>query len=183
MENRKTHINPIVGDKITFLKTCKETYGQSTLCELELVANGKGVPLHYHEVFTETFTVLEGELTVEIDRQIKTLKVGDSATIPIKSLHRFYNKTAMPVKATVELKPGHQGFEDSLVIAYGLARDGKCNKNSIPKDINHLAILFDLGEGRLPGLMSIAMPILKIIARKARKKGIEKELFDKYCMP
>ncbi len=68
MEKRKTFVNPIIGDKITFFKTCKETNGASTLCELELVANGKGVPAHYHDVFTETFTVVEGELTVEINK-------------------------------------------------------------------------------------------------------------------
>ncbi len=181
MENRKTHYNPIVGDKITFLKTCKETNGQSTLCELELIANAKGVPAHYHDIFTETFTVLEGELTVEIGKETRTLKTGDSATVPLKTLHRFYNKTSRQVKATIELKPGSAGFENGLMIAYGLARDGQCNKNSIPKDIKHTALLFDMAGGRIPGIMSMAMPLLRMIAKKARKKGIEKELIEKYC--
>lgn len=181
MENRKTHINPIIGDKITFLKTSVETNGQSTLCELELIANAKGVPSHYHDLFTETFTVLDGELVVEIGKQTKVLKVGDSATIPLNTLHRFYNKSDNPVKATIELKPGNSGFENGLKIAYGLARDGKCNKDSLPKDIRHTALLFDMSGGRVPGLLSFAMPILKFIAKKARKKGIEKELIAKYC--
>ena len=182
MENRKTHYNPIIGDKITFLKTCKETNGQSTLCELELIAKAKGVPAHYHNVFTETFTVTEGELTVEINKKKSILKVGDSAIVPLNSLHRFYNETDKPVKATIELKPGHTGFENGIMITYGLARDGKCNKHSLPKDIKHTALLFDMAAGRVPGLLSLAMPILKMIAKKARAKGIEKELIDRYCI-
>ncbi len=67
------------------------------------------------------------------------------------------------------------------MIAYGLARDGKCNKNSIPKDIKHTALLFDMSGGRIPGIMSLIMPLLRRIANRARKKGLETELIEKYC--
>ena len=76
MEQRRTITHPIDGDTSTFLKTCAETNGKSTLCEMELPPNAKGVPPHFHNSYTETFTVLEGELTVKIGKETITLKKG-----------------------------------------------------------------------------------------------------------
>ena len=104
MERNRTITHPINGDKITFLKTCAETKGKSTLCEMEVFANAQGTsaaPLHYHNCYTETFTVIEGELTVTIGKETLTLKKGETATVPLKALHSFSNKTTQSVKATI----------------------------------------------------------------------------------
>ena len=45
-------------------------------------------------------------------------------TAPRGTLHRFFNDTGEPSSFTVELTPGHRGFEQSIIIAYGLANDG-----------------------------------------------------------
>ena len=182
MEQRRTITHPIDGDTSTFLKTCAETNGKSTLCEMELPPNAKGVPPHFHNSYTETFTVLEGELTVKIGKETITLKKGESATVPKKAIHSFTNKSAEPVKATVELLPGSEGFENSIYIMYGLANDGKCGKNGLPKKISHLALSAVMSDTSLPGFMTLIMPIMKMIAKRAQKKGIEKELIDKYCL-
>lgn len=85
------------------------------------------------------------------------------------------------MKFTVELRPGHAGFENSLKIAYGLAKDGLTNNKSIPKSLSHLAVLADIG-GTVPGgIFSKLMPLLRWQAGRARKKGIEKMLIEKYC--
>jgi len=181
MEQRRTITHPIDGDTSTFLKTSAETDGKSTLCEMELPPNAKGTPPHYHNSYTETFRVLEGELTVTIGKETLILKKGDSATVPKKAVHSFTNKTSNPVKATVELLPGHEGFENSIYIMYGLANDGKCDKDGLPKNINHLALSAVMSDTSLPGIMTIVMPVMKIIARITKWRGIEKELIDKYC--
>ncbi len=181
MEQRRTITHPIDGDTSTFLKTSAETNGKSTLCEMELPPYAKGTPPHYHNSYTETFRVLEGELTVSIGKETLTLKKGDSATVPKKAIHSFTNKSAAPVKATVELLPGHQGFENSIYIMYGLANDGKCDKDGLPKNISHLALSAVMSDTSLPGFMTLVMPIMKVIAKIAQWRGIEKELIDKYC--
>lgn len=38
-----------------------------------------------------------------------------------------------------------------------------------------------MGEGRVPGVMSLLMPVFRLLAARARKKGIEQELISKYC--
>jgi mannose-6-phosphate isomerase-like protein (cupin superfamily) len=181
MQTNRTHINPILGDKITFVKTARETGGRTSLLELELLPLAQGTPLHYHDRFTETFTVLTGELSIRCGDQVKTLQPGQTFTVPVGTKHCFFNAAATPVKAMIELSPGSEGFENGIKIAYGLARDGLCNAKGLPKRLDHMALLFDMSEGRVPGLPSLIMPIFRMIARKARVRGVEKELMTRYC--
>jgi hypothetical protein len=85
------------------------------------------------------------------------------------------------VRFLVDIQPGSTGFERALQIAYGLATDGKANKQGLPKNLYHLAVIFVLGEGRMPGAFGLMMPLFRFLAARARKKGIEQELIQKYC--
>ena len=183
MKNR-TIVNPINGDKVTFLKTCAETNGESLLAELEVFPNAQGTsaaPPHYHVSYTESFHVLEGELTVTIGKKILGLRKGESATVPLKTIHTFSNKSSQTVKARVEVHPCLQGFEDGMYIMYGLASDGKTTKKGMPKSISHLAVLMVMGDIRFGGVMSILNPIMRWIGKRAKRRGIEQELIDRYC--
>jgi len=151
---------------------------------MDLVPFAQGtseMPLHYHLSYTESFRVQEGELTVTIGKQTHVLKPGDSATVPLGVPHSFANKSSQPVKAILEIKPGHQGFEDSLYILYGLAADGKSNKNGLPKSLTHTASAMIMADVRMVGVFSLMLPLLRLLARRAKKNGVERALLDTYC--
>ncbi len=131
MQTNRTHVNPILGDKITFVRTSRETGGQSSLLELELVPLAQGTPPHYHDRFAETFTVLAGELTVRTGNQLRKLRPGQTYTVPPGTKHCFCNAQNAPVRAIIELNPASEGFENGIKIAYGLARDGQCNAKGL----------------------------------------------------
>lgn len=172
--------NPIIKDYATFLETSASTGGKRTLIEFEL-APGGGNPVHYHKTFSERFEVLEGELHVQVGKEIRILQPLQSVTAYANTLHRFFNPTGQRTRFLVELRPGHTGFEQSLQIAYGLAADGKTNAKSLPSNLYHLAIIFMLGEGMVPGPFTLLTPIFRFLAARARKKSIEQELIRKYC--
>ncbi len=171
--------NPIQKDQVIFLKTHADTNGECTLVEVEL-ANGGGVGLHYHKTYSEKFDCLEGEVQVQLDKTLLTLKPGESATAETNIKHLFRNRSGKPGKFLVELRPASRGFEQSLQIGYGLANDGLCKPNGFPKDKLALAWLFDISESNLPGWMSMFEFILRRQAKKARQKGIDKKLIEKY---
>jgi hypothetical protein len=75
------------------------------------------------------------------------------------------------------LRPGSSGFEKAMKAPYGLASDGRILPDGIPKNLYHLAVLLEWSEARLPGVVGA----LELLARRARKKGIAKELEAKYC--
>jgi quercetin dioxygenase-like cupin family protein len=175
---RKIH-NPVQKDTVTFLKTHADTNGEYTLVEVEL-ADGGGVGLHYHKTYAEKFDCISGELQVQLDKTLYTLNESESATAHPKINHLFRNRSGSPCKFRVELRPASKGFEESLQIGYGLARDGETRKNGFPKDKLALAWLFEISESNLPGWRSVFEFILRKQAAMARQKGVDKKLTEKY---
>ncbi len=171
--------NPIQKDQVTFLKTSADTNGQCTLVEVELADRG-GVGLHYHKTYSERFNCLEGEVEIVLGKKKHTLKPGESAMAEPNTNHLFRNRSGLPCKFRVELQPASEGFERSLQIGYGLANDGQCKSNGFPKDKLTLALLFDISESNLPGWMSVFEFILRKQAKKAREKGLDRELIARY---
>jgi quercetin dioxygenase-like cupin family protein len=171
--------NPVQKDHVHFLKTHADTNGEYTLMEVEL-ADGGGVGLHYHKTYSEKFDCLEGEVQVQLGKQLYKLQRGDSATAEPNVNHLFRNRSGKSCKFLVELRPASRGFEQSLQIGYGLANDGLTKSNGFPKDRLALAWLFEISESNLPGWMSIFEFILRRRAKKARKKGIDQQLTDRY---
>jgi quercetin dioxygenase-like cupin family protein len=171
--------NPIQKDQVIFLKTHADSNGKSTLVKVEL-ADGGGVGLHYHKTYSEKFECLEGVVEVQLGKTLYQLQAGQSATAEPNVNHFFRNRSGKPCRFLVELQPANRGFEQSLQIGYGLANDGLTRKNGFPKDKLALAWLFDISESNLPGWMSIFEFILRAQARKARRKGIDRQLIERY---
>ena len=178
MENRRIN-NPVQKDYVTFLKTSEETNGEATIVEVELAPKG-GVGIHYHITYSEKFDCLEGELKVQAGKTIHTLLSGQTVTTFPNVNHRFFNTSDKVCKFRVELNPASRGFEQSLQIGYGLARDGQTNSKGFPKDRLALAWLFEISESNLPGWMSIFEFILRRQAKKTRAMGLDKILIEQY---
>ena len=177
---KRTFANPAINDAATFLKTSAETNGEYTLMEIDL-GKSDGPPLHYHNAFSEKFQVLDGILYLQVGKDKKILNVGESVTVPAGTPHRFYNETNDPVKFHITLKPGHTGMENFIKIFYGLASDGLTDKKGKPKNFSHLAVALTISDSNAPGWMSLLSPIIRSVAKRAKKNGTEKWLLDRYC--
>lgn len=174
--------NPIQKDAAIFLVTAEESGGERTLVEIEL-APGGGNQLHLHTDFAEHFEVVEGELVVQLGRDEHVLNPGDTATAPARTLHRFYSRTSTPTRFRVDLRPGNPGFERALRIAYGLAEDGLLTATGMPRRLDHLAVLVDMGATLPAGPLAMLLPLFRWLAARARKRGVEAELIARYCQP
>lgn len=177
---KRVFSNPHVKDKVTFVKTSKETGGEYTMVEVELGPGG-GTPFHAHTSFDEHFIAVDGELGIAVEKKKIILYPGDSTIAPVGKFHRFYNPGKKDIRFLVKIVPSCEGFENSLKIGYGLAEDGKANKKGIPKSFSHIALLTTMSDTVLPGIYSVILPIIRWKARQAIKKGIDKELVSKYC--
>jgi quercetin dioxygenase-like cupin family protein len=176
---KRRYYHPGQKDYATFLETSEETGGERTLIEIELAPGGGNQP-HYHLTFDEQFEVLEGTLEVQLGKASRTLRPGEKAVAYRTVLHHFRNPTDEPTTFLVELRPGHSGFEKALKVAYGLAADGLAAANGAPKNPYHLALAFEWGEGRLPGVFAVLEPVFRLLAKRAKRKGIDRELEERY---
>jgi quercetin dioxygenase-like cupin family protein len=172
--------NPLIKDKVTFIRTSQETNGAYTLVEVELKEGG-GNGMHYHGSFTEEFIPIEGELGIDLGKQKLRLQPGEKAVAQKGEMHRFYNPGNQTIRFHVKLTPGWEGFENGLKIAYGLAADNKTNKSGVPKSMTHLGLIVHLTDTCLPGFLSLIQPLLKWKAKQAIKKGIDKQLISQYA--
>ena len=71
-----------------------------------------GPPEHIHTNLVEVFVVKEGTLSMMVNGEKKTLKAGESITIPVGTSHRPFNETDQPV--IVE----NEGSEKDLTVEF-----------------------------------------------------------------
>lgn len=171
--------NPVIQDVATLLESSEETGGERTLLEIEVAPGGGNMP-HVHTTYAEHFEVLAGRLAVELDGAEHVLDVGDRATAPAGSVHRFRNAGPERAVFRVELRPGHAGFERSLRLGYALAADGRTNRDSLPRNPLHLAVLLEMSEMELAGRERVLQRPLLLLARLARVLGVDRRLERRY---
>lgn len=82
-----------------FLKTTSaQSDGQWFVLENTAPPRFSGPGPHFHKVVTEIFVILEGEMTLTVGEQTRTVGPGGYAYIPPGTVHTFSNETDAPVK-------------------------------------------------------------------------------------
>lgn len=176
---KRVHYNPVYKDTATFLKTSEETGGEYTLIDIEVGPGGGNAP-HYHKTYDEHFEVVEGQLEVLVGNETCVLRAGQIAVAPRNTLHSFRNATGEPARFLVEFRPGQTGFEKAMAAGYGLARDGFTRPDGTPKSLYNMALLLEWSEVRVPGVFTVIEPLMRLLAKRARRKGIDRELEQRY---
>ena len=88
-----TLVNPVSGETITFIETSAETGGDYSVIECA-VRPGGGVPMaHVHPNQTETFEILEGELSLKAGCDKVVAQAGDVVTVSPGTVHKFKNES------------------------------------------------------------------------------------------
>ena len=172
--------NPAINDTATFIETCEESKDAYTLLEIQLYKSD-GPPVHYHDAFSETFEVVEGTLYLQVGKEHKILKSGEAVLVPKGMPHKFYNITDDKVVFRITLHPGHVGMENFIKIIYSLAQDGLTDKKGKPKTFAHLASILVMSDSNATGATSLLAPVIRMVARRAKKDGTEQWLLEKYC--
>lgn len=85
----RTVVHRYTGESITFL----EVEPDYTLIKVTLPPEGSGPPLHYHDRFTELFTVLDGKLTITHNKQERMLQAGEELLVPVGATSCVYSET------------------------------------------------------------------------------------------
>lgn len=177
---RPQHHNPVQRDTVTWLRTGAETGGEHALLHVEVEPGGEVLP-HYHRRFGMHLRVLEGTLRVQVGHVVRDLTAGGEVEVPQEHLFRWKNAAGTPARFVVEVRPAHEGFEKGLVALYGLARDGRARGDGRPKSLLRTALLIQWTDINLPGVYRWLGPVLRALAGLARRRGIDRELEDRYC--
>jgi quercetin dioxygenase-like cupin family protein len=81
----------------------EQEYG---LFDYRIAGRAPGAVAHYHPNFTESFYVLEGELSLLNGDEWITAGVGDLVYVPRNSIHAFRNDTDSEARFIIVFTPG-----------------------------------------------------------------------------
>jgi len=123
--------NPVTGQDILFLQTAKETGGRVLEMESVYLKRSLEPVAHYHPLQDEDFTVLEGELTVVMNRAKRIYHAGESFHIPKGTVHSMWNATDCCTRMKWQVRPALH-TEYLLETMAGLALDGETSPGGKP---------------------------------------------------
>lgn len=133
--------NPVTGERITFLKTSAETNGELVLLETTVATGGFVAAQHLHPYQSERFEILSGEVEFKLGGEIVEARRGDVVMVKPGAAHQFRNLGSEEVRFLTEVRPA-LSFETFLETMFGLAADGKTNRQGLPNPFR-LAVIMD----------------------------------------
>lgn len=89
-------------------------------------------PLHLHRSQQESFTVLDGQVTVQAGREQRTLGPGSRFAVAPATSHTWWNSGEDEAVILAEFQPAGQvlSFFETFC---GMAREGRCNAQGSPR--------------------------------------------------
>ncbi len=123
--------NTKTGQQITFIQTSDDTGGE--LLEMESLFqphSTEPVP-HFHPFQEEYFAILEGEINVRLNGQLKILKQGDQLYLKKGQVHSMWNHSSQKARVNWKVIPASDTeyfFENGI----GIANHKKTNEQGMP---------------------------------------------------
>ena len=134
--------NPLTGERITFLKTTRETDGELLRFEY-LLPPGFSIPEHVHPRQEERHEIVSGALRGRVAGHERTFTRGQKVTGPADVPHAWRNPSSDENLLIVsELRPALR-FEPLIETAFALAGDLKTNRTAVPGQLLRISVLLD----------------------------------------
>jgi hypothetical protein len=157
------------GSTIDFVETTPER----VVVEIAYDGNGVKPPTHLHPRQEERFEVLAGEINLLLDGERRTLREGDTLTIPPGTPHQMWADT--PARQRWETRPAQKTarFFETL---WGMQQDGRLEgdprRSKLQMAITMRHFRDEIRVVGLPARQRIALPFLAVVARA---RGVKPE--------
>lgn len=104
-------VNSATGDKLEFVETSASSNGKRVVIKWTAVPKGIRPPVHIHKMQHETFEIIKGHLTHEVDGKTEKLGPGTKLVFPAGNAHTHYNAEATECEFLHIVEPALD-FED-----------------------------------------------------------------------
>ena len=107
-------VRPGEGDRVgnvEFLARSEDT-PRFNLAVIEIAPGSHGPPAHAHDAEDDSFYILSGELTFDVEGEVTVAPAGTFVLVPPGLVHTFANRTDQPVRMLNVHAPA--GFDERL---------------------------------------------------------------------
>jgi mannose-6-phosphate isomerase-like protein (cupin superfamily) len=125
-------INPVTGQRLTFLATAHETGGQLFRAEGVFPAGGFAGVEHIHPQQDEHFDVVAGRAGFSVDGERRVLGAGEAIDVPAGTRHTFWNAGDDEMRVIFEFRPATTSTERFYELYFGFAQEGRVNADAMP---------------------------------------------------
>ena len=126
------------GSSFVIRTSAADTNGERVELEITIPPSSAGPPPHFHPRQEEQWQVLAGTLEVQVDGNWRTLREGESATIPAGHVHTLRNRTNETVRV-LDVHVPALDFQDYMLDLHRLAEEGKITSLRSPRSLIYLA--------------------------------------------
>jgi mannose-6-phosphate isomerase-like protein (cupin superfamily) len=124
--------NPRTGQRMVFLETGEESDRQSLRIDsYNPPGGGRPEPEHVHPFLESGAEVLSGSLRFSVGGEERSVKAGESITIPPGVSHLFWNDGGEAAHSVGWFRPALK-IDRFFETFFGLAQDGKFNDKGLP---------------------------------------------------
>ena len=124
-------VNPRTAQRMVFLETGEETGGQSLRIDSYNPPSAPLEPEHVHPFQESGAEVISGSLRFRIRGEERSVKAGESVTIPANTPHHFWNDGEEEAHSVQWFKPA-LNIDRFFESYFGLAQDGKLKEDGSP---------------------------------------------------
>lgn len=128
------------GTTFVVLESASDNDAAPMTFEITMAAGAIGPPRHAHPAQEESWTVQSGELSVLVGRQWRTLRAGESLTIPPGTVHTIANRSRQTVRVHDTHSPALD-FQEYIEDLDTLTRAGKLSIRMTPRTLIYGAMV------------------------------------------
>lgn len=128
------------GASFVITKSAAETSGERVELEITLPPGAPGPPPHFHPRQEEQWHVIVGTLEVQVDGNLRTLREGESASIPAGHVHTLRNRTHEDVRV-LDVHVPALDFQDYMQDLHRLTQAAKITTLRSPRSLIYLAMV------------------------------------------
>jgi quercetin dioxygenase-like cupin family protein len=124
-------VNPRTSQRMVFLKTGEVTNGELVQIDTYNPPTGVPEPEHVHPFQESGAEVISGSLRFRVGGEVRSVKAGESITIPANTPHHFWNDGEEEAHFIQWFRPALK-IDRFFETLFGLAHDGKLNDKGLP---------------------------------------------------
>jgi mannose-6-phosphate isomerase-like protein (cupin superfamily) len=137
--------NPRTGQRMIFLETGAESDGGLLRNESYIPPAGDAEPEHVHPFQESGAEVISGSVRFRVSGEERSLKAGESITIPADTPHFFWNDGEEDAHFIGWFRPALK-IERFFEAFFGLAQDGKLNEKGLPSMLQLAVMVPHFGD-------------------------------------